>query len=328
MKTYLIALKRVTASVFLLAVAALILSFINSAIHFPYDVDAPLTQQEAEAARKYYTEAYRTPVDADQAKSEYETKYLQVAAAAAKTFHIEEQVTAFVKDFDLRDRAVLEIGSGRGYLQDVAQNYTGLDISPSVARFYHKKFVLGSATALPFPDDSFDGVWSIWVFEHVPNPEQAFREARRVTKDQGVMFLLPFWNCSPWAAEGYEVRPYSDFNLAGKLIKASIPLRSSWAYWLPTQLPIRAVRSVVARNGPTRLRYRRLTPNYEKYWMSDSDAVNAIDSHEAMLWFLSRGDECVNCDDASVFLPRFSKPLIIRVHKSARNVTADSAGAK
>jgi hypothetical protein len=43
--------------------------------------------------------------------------------------------------------AVLEIGSGRGYLQDVAQNYTGLDISPSVARFYHKKFVLGSATA-------------------------------------------------------------------------------------------------------------------------------------------------------------------------------------
>jgi len=328
MKTYLIALKRVTASVFLLAVAALILSFINSAIHFPYDVDAPLTQQEAEAARKYYTEAYRSPVNEDQAKSEYETKYLQVAAAAAKTFHIEKQVTAFVKDFDLRDRPVLEIGSGRGYLQDVAQNYTGLDISPSVARFYHKKFVLGSATALPFPDDSFDGVWSIWVFEHVPNPEQAFREARRVTKDQGVMFLLPFWNCSPWAAEGYEVRPYSDFNLAGKLIKASIPLRSSWAYWLPTQLPIRAVRSVVARNGPTRLRYRRLTPNYEKYWMSDSDAVNAIDSHEAMLWFLSRGDECLNCDDASVFLPRFSKPLIIRVHKSARNVTADSAGAK
>ena len=317
MKTYLIALKRVTASVFLLAVAALILSSINSAIHFPYDVDAPLTQQEAEAARKYYTEAYRTPVNEDQAKSEYETKYLQVAAAAAKTFHIEEQVTAFVKDFDLRDRPVLEIGSGRGYLQDVAQNYTGLDISPSVARFYHKKFDLGSATALPFPDDTFDGVWSIWVFEHVPNPEQAFREARRVTKDKGVMFLLPFWNCSPWAAEGYEVRPYSDFNLAGKLIKASIPLRSSWAYWLPTQLPIRAVRSVVARNGPTRLRYRRLTPNYEKYWMSDSDAVNAIDSHEAMLWFLSRGDECLNCDDASVFLPRFSKPLIIRVHKSA-----------
>lgn len=211
---------------------------------------------------------------------------------------------------------MLEIGSGRGYLQDIAQNYTGLDISPSVARFYHKKFVLGSATALPFPDNSFDGVWSIWVFEHVPNPEQAFREARRITRDGGVLFLLPAWNCPSWAAEGYEQRPYSDFNLAGKLIKASIPLRSSPAYWIPTHLPIRAVRRVVARNGPTRLRYRRLTPNYEKYWTSDSDAVNSIDSHEAMLWFLSRGDECLNCDHASIFLPRFSKPLIIRVHKS------------
>src|SRR5512139_3594522 len=132
MKKYLIALKRVAVSAILLAVAALILIFINSATHFPYDVDAPLTQQETEAARKYYTEAYRTPVNQDQAKSEYETKYLQVAAAAAKTFHIEQQVAAFVKDFDLRDRPVLEIGSGRGYLQDIAQNYTGLDISPSV----------------------------------------------------------------------------------------------------------------------------------------------------------------------------------------------------
>src|SRR3546814_11978920 len=68
-----------------------------------------------------------------------------------------------------------------------------------------------------------------------------------------------------------------------------------------TLFPYTTLFRSVARNGPTRLRYRRLTPNYEKYWMSDSDAVNAIDSHEAMLWFLSRGDECLNCDDASVF---------------------------
>jgi Methylase involved in ubiquinone/menaquinone biosynthesis len=75
-------------------------------------------------------------------------------------------------------------------LQDAAQNYTGLDISPNVARFYHKKFVLGSATAMPFPDNSFEAIWSIWVFEHVPNPEQAFREARRVMRDNGVLFFV------------------------------------------------------------------------------------------------------------------------------------------
>jgi SAM-dependent methyltransferase len=102
---------------------------------------------------------------------------------------------------------------------------------------------------MPFPDDSFDGVWSIWVFEHVPNPEQAFREARRVTRDGGVLFLLPAWNCPPWAAQGYEVRPYSDFNWWGKSSRASIPLRSSSGYWFRLTL-IRAVRKCCRDPAP------------------------------------------------------------------------------
>ena len=319
-KKYLKALKYVIAAVSLFTGAGLVLIIVISAIHFPYDVDAPLTREEVEAAQKYYTEAYRKPVSENQERSErseYETKYIRVAEAAANDFRIEEQISAFVKRFNLSDQPVLEIGSGRGYLQDAAQNYTGLDISPTVARFYHKKFVLGSATAMPFPDNSFEAIWSIWVFEHVPNPEQAFREARRVMRDNGVFFLFPAWNCTSWAADGYEVRPYSDFGVAGKLIKASIPLRSSPLFKVIALVPNRIVRRFVARFGPTRLRYRRLNPNYEKYWVRDSDAVNSIDSHEAILWFLSRGDECLNCDDASVFLPMGSVPFIIRVHKSA-----------
>jgi SAM-dependent methyltransferase len=312
-RQYWVALKRVT----LVAVTVIL---VIGAVHFPYDVDAPLTQQEVEAARKYYTDVYQKPVAGNQPTSEYETRYIRVAEAAAETFRIEEQVAAFVERFNLSDRPVLEIGSGRGYLQDVAQNYTGLDISPTVARFYHKKFVLGSATAMPFPDDSFDGVLSIWVFEHVPNPEQAFREARRVTRDNGVFFLFPTWNCTPWAAEGYEVRPYSDFDLAGKLIKASIPLRSSGPFRAVALVPNRIIRDLVARFGPTRLRYRRLNPNYDKYWVPDSDAVNSIDSYEAMLWFRSRGDECLNCKGASLFMA--STPLIIRVHKSSAQALA------
>jgi SAM-dependent methyltransferase len=304
-----LALKRVITALLL---AALVLAV----LHFPYDVDAPLTEPELEAARKYYTAAYRQSPNNSKAPSEYETKYLRTAREAAKEFRIEEQVGEFVHRFGLADRPVLEIGSGRGYLQDLANDYTGLDISPSVAPFYRKKFVLGSATAMPFADNSFDGVWSIWVFEHVPNPEQAFLEARRVTRDMGVIFLFPAWNTTPWAAEGYQVRPYSDFNFGGKLIKASIPLRTSVPFRVMTLLPNRLMRGFAAWFGPTRLRYRRLTPNYEQYWVRDSDAVNSIDSYEAMLWFISRGDECLNCDGESVFLPPFSVPLVIRVHKS------------
>jgi SAM-dependent methyltransferase len=308
------AIKRNLTAVRNVMIAALVFLALLGIFNFPYDVDAPLTQQEIAAAQNYYADAYRAPAREGETISEYETKYLRLAEEYAKAHRIDEQVAAFAKEFKLSDRAVLEIGSGRGYLQDVVENYTGLDISSSVARFYHKKFVLGSATALPFPDNSFDGIWTIWVFEHVPNPEQAFREARRVTRDKGIIFLLPAWNCSSWAADGYEVRPYSDFDLTGKLIKASLIVRADTAFRIASILPVRAVRTLAAQFGPTRLRYRRLVPNYEKYWVPDSDAVNSIDRQEAKLWFLSRGDECVRCGGT---LSDYSSALVIRVHKSS-----------
>lgn len=301
-----------------LFLAALALVLVNCALHFPYAVDVPLSDQELEAARKYYTEAYQKSAETAPTNTEYESEYIRVAEAMAEARRIRERVAAFVEQYQLRDRPVLEIGSGRGNLQDVAGNYTGLDISPSVARFYHKKFVVGSATAMPFADDSFDGIWSIWVLEHIPAPEQALLEARRVIRDQGVIFLLPEWNCAPWLADGYEVRSYSDFGIIGKLIKASIPTRTSTLFNFVTYLPIRAARGVAANLGPTRLRYRRLQPNYDKYWMPDSDAVSAIDSHEALVWFLSRGDECLNCDRPSLHFPFSATPLVIRVHKRGR----------
>jgi Methyltransferase domain len=146
---YLRALRHVTVT--LLAVVMTI-----GAIRFPYDIDKPLTRQEVEAARKYYTDAYQKPAPENQAMSAYETLYMRVAEPAAKTVHIEEQLGAFVKRLNLSDQTVFGIGSDGGYLQDIAQNYTGLDIFPTVARLYHKKFILGPATSVPFPDNSFD----------------------------------------------------------------------------------------------------------------------------------------------------------------------------
>jgi SAM-dependent methyltransferase len=305
---YLVAFARVFSAILLLGV---ILCIAN----FPYNTDAPLSSAEMAAARNYYTQIYLKPTNTNAAETDYDRKYQEVAEEAAKSARIVERVAEFVDRFALANKAVLEIGSGRGYLQDIAENYIGLDISPSVARFYHKKFVVGTATALPFPDSSFDGVWSIWVFEHVPNPEQAFREMRRVIRNNGVIFLYPAWNVDSWAAQGYSVRPYSDFGPLGKLIKGSIPIRSSTEIRILNILPVRLSRWVGAQLGATRLRYWRLQPNYEQYWEPDSDAVNSIDSYEAALWFLSRGDECLNCDNLPILVPIY-KPLIIRIHKS------------
>lgn len=285
--------------------------------HFPYTVDKPLTAEDLEKNRKYYAEAYKKEDASGEPKpeSEYETKYIRMATQVAEAQHIKEQVAEFAAKYGLQKGAVLDIGSGRGYLQDVVENYTGLDISSSVGRFYHKKFVQGSATAMPFADNTFDGGWSIWVLEHVPNPEHALLELRRVMKNNAVFFLYPAWNSTAWAAEGYEVRPYSDFGWQGKLMKASVPVRSSLPFKLATRVPVRLLRRSASWFGPTRLHYRLLEPNYKEYWVPDSDALNDFDRYETMLWHQSRGDECLNCEGLAGSALMNSIPLIIRIRK-------------
>lgn len=237
-----------------------------------------------------------------------------IEPAAAKAFYDQEfaggayappeahasgypELERFVADHRLSDGAkCVEIGCGRGAFQDLVADYTGVDLSDTVARYLHKPFVQSSATELPFPDSSFDAAWTIWVFEHVPDPERAMAELRRVLRPGGLLFFAPAWQCRPWAADGYPVRPYSDFNLRGRLYKATIPVRDSVAWRSMFVFPRRTARLLASRlsGGPLKFRYRRIRGNFEKFWMSDSDAVNSMDPYEAVLWFKSRGDEVLH----------------------------------
>ncbi|HWZ30520.1 MAG TPA: class I SAM-dependent methyltransferase [Bryobacteraceae bacterium] len=285
-------------------------------IHFPYATDAEPSSAEIAKTIAYYQQAYSAPAATADPNEE---NYVKTAEQAAIGFHVKEKLQQFVIEHGLTSKKALEVGAGQGYLQDVVDDYTALDISPTAKRFFRKPFVLGSATALPFADSQFDSVWSIWVLEHIPNPEQALREMRRVVKDGGFIYLFPAWTCTSWAADGYEVRPYSDFNPWGKLVKASIPLRSNNYYHAIYTAPIRGMRfaTFTLTGSPTRLRYTRLTPNYAKYWVADSDAVSSIDRYEALLWFVSRGDECLNCRAPfGAITERVTDPrLLIRVRK-------------
>jgi SAM-dependent methyltransferase len=289
------------------------LTILLTAVHYPYDTDASSARLAAAggdaSAARFYEAAYR-PAATEKRGLDYE----ETAARAAKGANVEGRVRAFVERYQLQDKRVLDIGSGRGYLQDIVANYTGLDLSSKVAPYYHKPFVVGSATELPFPDDSFDAAWTVWVVEHIPEPEKAYREMRRVIKPGGMLFLMVAWNCTPWAAGGFEVRPYADFNAAGKLVKATVPLRRVAEYWsLP---PIRWVRwgQYAASSGSRDLRFRALQANYDVYWQPDSDAAVSVDRFESLLWFTSRGDSCLNCAATLRESVRWSEePLVIRV---------------
>lgn len=284
---------------------------LNVLVHFPYHTDVVKPPAISKSSGDFYNKIYS---DDDGPAADNAAEYVKLAQGAIAEYHVPERIADFVKRFDLSGKRVLDVGAGTGYLQDEVANYVGLDISGSAHSYFHKPFVQASATEMPFGDGEFDALWSIWVMEHVPKPEQALVEMRRVVKDGGLLYLMPAWNCTPWAAQGYLVRPFTDFGPKGMLIKASLPVLASPLVRLAYMVPTRAMRREYAKlfPSPTRLHYNLLEPNYSHYWMPDSDALNDLDFYETMLWFTSRGDECLNCGPLALIQ---GEELIIRVHK-------------
>jgi SAM-dependent methyltransferase len=87
---------------------------------------------------------------------------------------------------------------------------------------------------MPFPDGTFDALWTIWVLEHIPNPEQALIEMRRVIKPGGYLFLYPALDVSRLSSRGIHARSYEDLDWSGKVLKAMVPVAESKAFLFST----------------------------------------------------------------------------------------------
>jgi SAM-dependent methyltransferase len=189
---------------------------------------------------------------------------------------------------------VLEIGSGAGvFAGRGGYDYCALDYSLTWLRAYlsgHRS-ICATAECIPLASRSCRFVFSFATLEHVPRADLAFEEIDRVLAPGGVAYLAPAWHCRPWAAEGLPVRAYRELRLAQKVSKVLIPIRDS-LFWrgifeIPWRVNRRMISSLYA--VPSQLRYKRLKANYAHFWMADSDACSAIDSHEAVLFFETRG---------------------------------------
>lgn len=203
---------------------------------------------------------------------------------------------AFIERFGLYNRKCLEIGSSYGFFQDMVNDYTGTDIAGNLEEYYHKNYKVAIGNKYPFSDEEFDAIWSFNVFEHIPHLQDALSEINRLLKPGGLVLFQPAWYCRPWSSEGYAVRPFSDFPIKGKLVKLSIPLRENIVFRSLQIFPKRLIRQVLFYFGIRYkfILYRKLEPNYQIYWTSDSDACNSIDPHDAILWFLSNGFDCLS----------------------------------
>ena len=103
----------------------------------------------------------------------------------------------------IRDKAVLEIGTGPGLIAKhvafAAKSMTATDYSEGMIREAEKgvypsclKFEVADGMALPYPDCSFDAVIIANALHIMPDPEKALREIDRVLRADGILIAPNF----------------------------------------------------------------------------------------------------------------------------------------
>lgn len=123
----------------------------------------------------------------------------------AYRYALEPHIAEMVRFEQWTGHRVLEAGCGIGTdgarFAGVGAAYTGMDASaPALAlarqRFARDglagDFVLGSVTALPFADATFDLVFSHGVIHHVVDTDEAVREFCRVLKPGGTVLVMVY----------------------------------------------------------------------------------------------------------------------------------------
>ena len=110
-----------------------------------------------------------------------------------------------LKDYLSGNGNLLDIGCGNGnYLVDENRKKirwaTGIDVDKNSVKKNKclDEIAIGNIEKLPFKNNSFDIVTSLWVLEHIKNPEEAVREVNRVLKPNGIfIFVTPNFNYLP-----------------------------------------------------------------------------------------------------------------------------------
>ncbi|MES2179191.1 MAG: class I SAM-dependent methyltransferase [Gemmatimonadota bacterium] len=177
----------------------------------PVTETAPkVTGLKAEAQKQWTDDAcgYAGGAGFEQGSAEY------FAAVDRDRYEIYAPWMKTVMGYDgYRGKSVLEIGYGQGTdLMQFAKGgakVTGVDLSPTHQRLARKRFELAGipadlrladAETLPFPDATFDVVYSFGVIHHTPGTQDVINEIYRVLKPGGKAILAVYHRHSVFSA--------------------------------------------------------------------------------------------------------------------------------
>lgn len=124
-----------------------------------------------------------------------EQKYYEIAAEASE--NLTHPAVVAIKKAAKSAKKILDLGCGEGTrlvnLTTKGERF-GVDISDYAIKKARKKypevrFIKTNIERLPFSSNFFDLVYSMFVIEHVANPEKVLREAVRVLKNGGTFII-------------------------------------------------------------------------------------------------------------------------------------------
>lgn len=139
---------------------------------------------------------------------------LRMGALRRARYDLEPYIERFADFESGRGRDVLEIGVGMGcdhmrWAESNPRSLIGVDLTDRAIEFTRAHLALQGLTSdlrqadaehLPFPDASFDLVYSWGVLHHSPNTPQAIKEVLRVLRPGGVARVMIYHR---WSMTGY-----------------------------------------------------------------------------------------------------------------------------
>lgn len=169
---------------------------------------------------------------------------------------------------------ILNIGSATHMTSDLLTKFgevTSLEYDKDCCRFVReelkKEVINGSATELPFEDNSFDLVCAFDVIEHIEDDRLAVREIERVSRiKEGIVFLTVPAFMFLWSDHdeiNHHYRRYTLPQLCSKISTSSKILKKSYFnfFLFPLIGSFRLLSRLKKRNGPPKSDFDNINPN-------------------------------------------------------------------